>query len=196
MTAARPAATASRRPLDRAVAALPLVLAYLLLCCLYAWQATQRDSPTIFTDELELGQISRAIADTGEAARRGVPYGFQTLYSFLVAPAWWIDDTASAYEAAKFIGVLVMTATIFPAYALARTIVSKPWALGAAVASAAIPALAYAPVPRRGAARLPRRDHRAVADRAGAGAADGLDDRARGSRLPPARRSSGRSSRS
>ncbi len=145
MKAARPAATASRRPLDRAVAALPLVLAYLLLCCLYAWQATQRDSPTIFTDELELGQISRAIADTGEAARRGVPYGFQTLYSFLVAPAWWIDDTASAYEAAKFIGVLVMTATIFPAYALARTIVSKPWALGAAVASAAIPALAYAP---------------------------------------------------
>lgn len=145
MSPAAPPDTASRRPLDRALSALPLVLAYVLLCCLYAWQASRRDSPTIFTDELEFAQISRAIAETGESARRGTPYGFKTLYSFVVAPAWWIDDTASAYEAAKFIGVLVMTATIFPAYALARTIVSKPWALGAAVASAAIPALSYAP---------------------------------------------------
>ena len=145
MTSSAPAETAERRPLERALDALPLVLAYVLLCCLYAWQASRRDSPTIFTDELEFAQISRSIAETGEAARRGVPYGFQTLHSFLVAPAWWIDDTASAYEAAKFIGVLVMTATIFPAYALARTIVSKPWALGAAVAAAAIPALSYAP---------------------------------------------------
>jgi hypothetical protein len=136
---------ARRRSLDRALSALPLLLAYVLLCCLYAWQASRRDSPTIFTDELEFAQISRAIAETGESARRGAPYGFQTLYSFVVAPAWWIDDTASAYEAAKFIGVLVMTATIFPAFALARTIVSAPWALGAAVASAAIPALSYAP---------------------------------------------------
>ena len=145
VTSSAPAETAERRPLERALDALPLVLAYVLLCCLYAWQASRRDSPTIFTDELEFAQISRSIAETGEAARRGVPYGFQTLHSFLVAPAWWIDDTASAYEAAKFIGVLVMTATIFPAYALARTIVSKPWALGAAVAAAAIPALSYAP---------------------------------------------------
>ena len=145
MTASNPAETAPRRTLDRALEALPLVLAYVVLCCLYAWQAAQHDSPTIFTDELEFAQISRAIAETGEAARRGVPYGFQSLYTFVVAPAWWIDDTASAYEAAKLVGVLVMTATIFPAYALARTIVSKPWALGAAVASAAIPALSYAP---------------------------------------------------
>ena len=145
MTRSAPAEAASRRPLERALDALPLVLAYVLLCCLYAWQATHRDSPTIFTDELEFAQISRAIAETGESARRGAPYGVQTLYSYLVAPAWWIDDTASAYEAAKFIGVLVMTATIFPAYALARTIVTKPWALGAAVGSAAIPALSYAP---------------------------------------------------
>ncbi|MCP9485827.1 MAG: hypothetical protein MSC30_08185 [Gaiellaceae bacterium MAG52_C11] len=145
MTASTPADAAGRRPLDRALDALPLVLGYVLLCCLYGWQASRHDSPTIFTDELEFAQISRAIAETGEAARRGSPYDAQTLYSYLVAPAWWIDDTANAYEAAKFIGVLVMTATIFPAHALARTIVSKPWALGAAVAAAAIPALSYAP---------------------------------------------------
>ena len=140
-----PSQAADRRPLDRALAAAPLVLAYLLLCVLYAWQASQRSTPTIFNDELEFAQISRSIAETGQAARRGEAYGFQTLYAYLVAPAWWIDDTTSAYEVAKFIGVLVMTSTIFPAYALARTIVSKPWALGAAVAAAAVPALSYAP---------------------------------------------------
>lgn len=145
MSAPAPSRAAGGRRLDRALDALPLLLAYILLCCLYAWQASQRSTPTIFNDELEFAQISRSIAETGQAARRGEAYGFQTLYAYVVAPAWWIDDTASAYEVAKFIGVLVMTSTIFPAYALARTIVTKPWALGAAVAATAVPALSYAP---------------------------------------------------
>ena len=38
---------------------------------LYAWQASRHPVPTIFTDELELTQLSRAIAETGEPARRG-----------------------------------------------------------------------------------------------------------------------------
>ena len=58
---------------------LPLVGAYLLLATLYSWQAWRRETPTIFSDELELTQISRAIADTGEPGRRGEPYGFSSL---------------------------------------------------------------------------------------------------------------------
>ena len=50
---------------------LALVGAYLLLCCLFLWQAWRRETPTIFTDELELTQLSRSIAETGEPA---VPY--------------------------------------------------------------------------------------------------------------------------
>lgn len=137
--------TNARSLTDRALAVLPLALLYLLFCCLYAWQASGRLTPTIFSDELELAQISRSIAETGEAGRRGEPYGFQTIYSILLAPVWWIDDTESAYAAAKYVGVLVMTATIFPAYALARIVASKPWALFAAAASVAIPAMSYAP---------------------------------------------------
>lgn len=137
--------TARRPLLDRALAALPLALLYLAFCSLYVWQAAQRLTPTIFSDELELAQISRSIAETGAAARRGEPYGFQTVYSILLAPVWWIDDTESAYAAAKYVGVLVMTSALFPAYALARMLVSKPWALFAAAGSAAIPGLTYAP---------------------------------------------------
>ena len=50
----------------------------------------------------------------------------------MLAPVWWIDDVGQAYGAAKYLNVLVMTAAVFPAYGLARMVVSKPWALFAA----------------------------------------------------------------
>ena len=121
-----------------------LAVAYLCLAALYAWQAAKRVSPTIFSDEIEFTQISRGIAENGVPSRRGEPSGFGSLYTYLVAPAWWLDPE-SAWEAAKLIGVLVMTATIFPAYALARFVVSRPWALAAAIIAVAAPPLAYAP---------------------------------------------------
>ncbi len=121
-----------------------LAVAYLCLAALYAWQASKRVSPTIFSDEIEFTQISRGIAEHGVPSRRGEPSGFGSLYTYLVAPAWWLDPE-SAWEAAKLIGVLVMTATIFPAYGLARFVVSRPWALAAAIIAVAAPPLAYAP---------------------------------------------------
>ena len=114
------------------------------LASLFAWQASQRVSPSIFSDEIEFAQISRGIAETGRPSRLGEPSGFGSLYTYLVAPAWWLDPTA-AWEAAKLIGALVMTATLFPAYGLARFVVSRPWAIAAAVGSVAAPPLAYAP---------------------------------------------------
>ena len=121
-----------------------LGVAYLCLTALYAWQASQRVSPSIFSDEIEFTQISRGIAETGMPSRLGESSGFGSLYTYLVAPAWWLDPT-SAWEAAKLIGVLVMTAAIFPAYGLARFVVSRPWAVAAAVGAVAAPPLAYAP---------------------------------------------------
>jgi hypothetical protein len=116
------------------------------LAALYAWQAWHRDVPTIFTDELEMTQISRSIADTGLPGRRGDPYGFTTLVPWLTAPAWWISDTETAYATIKYLQALVMAATIFPAYLLARTVVSQRWALFAATATIVAPALSYAPI--------------------------------------------------
>ena len=82
-----PQGAAPRSRLDRLLALLPLAVIYLLAASLYAWQASQRMSPTIFSDEIDFTQISRSLAETGHAARRGEPYSFQTLYTFLVAPA-------------------------------------------------------------------------------------------------------------
>jgi hypothetical protein len=125
---------------------MPLVGAYLLLATLYAWQAWRRETPTIFSDELETTQISRAIAETGHAARRGEPYGFTSLVPWLTAPMWWLHPVATAYEAIKTVQAFVMAAAVFPAFLLARRVLSPGWAYFAAVATIAGPALSYAPI--------------------------------------------------
>jgi hypothetical protein len=132
--------------LERAYRAIPLLSVFFWLAVLYGWQAWRHETPWLWTDELELAQISRSITETGHAARRGDPYGFQTLYAFLIAPAWWLDGLAEAYSTIKYVGVLAMTAAAFPAYFLARTIVSSPAALFAAAGTVAIPSLAYSPM--------------------------------------------------
>ena len=131
---------------SRLQGALPLLILYFALAALYAWQASRRPVPTIFTDELELTQLSRSIAETGEAARRGEAYGIPTLVAYFLAPVWWLGTTSAAYATGKLLLVLAMTATIFPAYGLARLVVSRWYALAAAAGATAVPALAYSPI--------------------------------------------------
>lgn len=134
------------RWLDRLQAVIPLLSVYFGLAALYAWQASQHPVPTIFTDEIELAQLSRSIAETGEPARRGEPYGLATLAAYFLAPVWWLGSTTAAYTAAKLLLVLAMTATVFPAYALARLVVSPWYAVAAAGGATTVPALAYSPI--------------------------------------------------
>ncbi|MBA2462961.1 MAG: hypothetical protein H0V45_14555 [Actinobacteria bacterium] len=125
--------------------AWPLLTAYVGLVALYAWQAWERATPTLFSDEIEFTQVSRSIADTGRATIRGAEPPSVSLYEYLAAPAWWLDDVSSAYGAIKLLGVLLMTAAIYPAYALARLVVSRPYAVFAAVGAVVAPALSYSP---------------------------------------------------
>jgi hypothetical protein len=142
LASARPA-TAERTFVDRLLAAVPLLSVFLWLCIVYAVEAWAHATPWLFTDELELSQLSRAIAATGHAARRGDPHSFDTLWTYVLAPAWRIQDTATAYATVKYISVIVMMLTAFPAYALARQLVGRVAALFVATASCVIPALAY-----------------------------------------------------
>jgi hypothetical protein len=121
----------------------PLITIYAWLCLLYGWESWGERTPWNFTDEVERAQLSRAVAATGRAARRGAAASPESFYSYLIAPAWWIHDTGTSYGVIKAIGVAVMTASIFPAYGLARMLVSRRPALLAATAVAAIPALVY-----------------------------------------------------
>ena len=136
---AKPRATVS----DRVLAAIPLATIYVWLCVVYSVEAWKRVTPWLFTDELEFTQLSRSIAATGRAARRGEPHSFRSLYTVVTAPFWHINDVAAAYSAIKYFDVLVMASVLFPTYFLARLVVGRTPALFAAAGSAAIPALAY-----------------------------------------------------
>ena len=129
---------------DRLYRAIPLTTAFLWLCVLYGWETRGHVTPWLFTDELKFAQISRSIAETGHAAQRDHPSSFDTLYTYLIAPFWRVGDVGDGYAAIKYAGVVIMTSAIFPAYFLARMVVSRPWALFAAAAAVATPALAYA----------------------------------------------------
>ena len=94
--------------LARFLSAVPLLVVYFGLAALYAWQASRRPVPTIFTDELELTQLARSIAETGEPARRGEPYGLASLVAYALAPVWWrvrsqfSDEVDSEAERASY----------------------------------------------------------------------------------------------
>lgn len=129
--------------LDRLLAAYPLLLAYVLLLILYSWQTTKHSTPWLFTDELQWASQSRGVAQHGVEQLRGQGVPFDSLYAYLIAPAWWLHSASSGYAAAKYINAIVMTASLFPGYALARLFVSRVPALACGVATAAIPAVAY-----------------------------------------------------
>jgi hypothetical protein len=135
--------TAKRSAAGRIAAGYPLIVGYLVLLTLYAWQTTRHSTPWLFTDELQWAELSRGIAHTGHPELRLHPVPFQSLYPYFLAPSWWLGGTGPAYAAAKYLNAVAMTATIFPAYALARLFVTRWPAICCALAAAVIPELAY-----------------------------------------------------
>ena len=81
--ATAPTAPAERTFTDRLLAAVPLLSIFLWLCIVYAIEAWAHGTPWLFGDELELTQLSRSIADTGHAARRGEPHSFDSLWTYV-----------------------------------------------------------------------------------------------------------------
>jgi hypothetical protein len=146
---AAPARAAGSQPPARSLpgrlfAVLPAVGIAAAALTFYLVEAWTRKTPWVFTDELEWTQISRAIAETGHAARRSQPIFFKSLYAYVIAPCWWIHSTASAYAAVKYVNAIVMSLAAIPTYFLARMLVSKRSAAAVAVLSIAIPGMSYA----------------------------------------------------
>jgi hypothetical protein len=138
-------ADAGRRTfVDRLLAAIPLIVLAIAVLVFYAVEAWSRKTPWIFTDELEWTQLSRSIADTGHAARRGQPIYFKSLYAYVIAPFWWIHSVPAAYAAIKYANAVIMALTAVPAYLLARMLVSRRGAVVVALGSVAVPGMAYA----------------------------------------------------
>ena len=128
---------------QRLTGAIPVITVFVWFAFVYAWQAVLVETPWLFTDELELTQLARSIAEHGQPMRRDEQYWFAPLSAILASPAWLLDGARASYEAAKYVDVLVMTAAVFPAYGLARLIASPRASLFAAAGSVCIPAFMY-----------------------------------------------------
>src|SRR5262249_26459855 len=148
-TTAVPARAAGAQPPARSVpgklfAVLPAIGIAFAVLTFYFIEGWTRKTPWVFTDELEWSQISRAIATTGHAARRGQPIFFKSLYAYVIAPCWWIHSNAAAYTAVKYVNAIVMSLAAIPTYLLARMLVSQRAAVAVAVLAIAIPGMSYA----------------------------------------------------
>jgi Dolichyl-phosphate-mannose-protein mannosyltransferase len=135
--------TRSRTRTDRVLAAIPIAGLCLLVISFYLVEAWTRKTPWLFTDELEWSQLSRSIATTGHAARRGEPIFWKSIYSWLIAPFWWIHSTQAAYNGIKYFNAVVMSLAGIPTYFLARMVVTKRGAIVAALLTVSIPAMSY-----------------------------------------------------
>jgi hypothetical protein len=126
------------------LAAFPIVALALTILVFYLVEAWTRKTPWVFSDELEWTQISRSIASTGHAARRGQPLFFKSIYGYVIAPFWWIHSTSTAYAAIKYTNAIVMSLAAIPTYLLSRMLVTRRAALFVAAGAVAIPGMAYA----------------------------------------------------
>ena len=190
MSVASARAAAVPRPwVDRLLAAVPILSIYLWLCVLYGWEASGHVTIWLNSDELETAQLSRAVAETGETARRGVPYPSHALYPYVLAPVWWIQDVGQAYGVAKLLNVLLMTSVVFPDVRARAD--GRVEAVGAVRRGGRRrdPGALLLVDARRGAGRLPVGDAVRVPDREGVRATDPVVDRRRRARVARSLRS-------
>jgi hypothetical protein len=94
---------------ERLAVAYVLLLVYVLLLMLYAWQTTKHQSPWLFTDELEWAEESRGIAHHGVAQLRGQDVGFKTLFPYLLAP--YVRSELFVMKLTAAIALFVVVAT-------------------------------------------------------------------------------------
>jgi Dolichyl-phosphate-mannose-protein mannosyltransferase len=101
-------------------------------------------SPAVFTDELLHSKLAQSLAAGHGLLVRGEPFFFPSpLPALAQAPAWLAGGVPVSYELAKILNALVMSAAVFPAYWLARALVRPRYALLAATAAVASPAMVY-----------------------------------------------------
>lgn len=134
--------SAMRHPIALEVS---LVAALVLAAFLYHFlQGMGRPTPWIFPDELRYAEFSRAVAESGTPDVRGEWAIGGVLQSYLLAPAWLLDDTESAWAAVKAINAFLFSLAAVPVYLLARRLADVGMAVLVAASSVVVAAGLYA----------------------------------------------------
>lgn len=118
-------------------------------------QALARVAPWIFPDEVRYTEFARAVAENGVPTVEFETPIAGALQSYLLAPAWSIDDPGTAWAFAKLTTVVAFCLTAVPVYFLARRFVSAQLAVLTGAAAILIPAAFYASTMMQEAFALP-----------------------------------------
>ncbi|HKU58980.1 MAG TPA: glycosyltransferase family 39 protein [Gaiellaceae bacterium] len=138
--------TQSSTRLDRFLAAVPVLVAGLVLLTILLWEASAMKAPFIFGDELKWALLSRRIAHDSHVASLQSSASSLSPYALLIAPWWRLASTNTAYAGIRYADTIVMALTAVPTYLLARRLVSPRWAAVAALGTLCTSALFYAPL--------------------------------------------------
>jgi Dolichyl-phosphate-mannose-protein mannosyltransferase len=143
-SASPPRLTVVPRPrrLPGAKAALVAVYA---VAVLYHWLNSRGHvSPIVFGDEILYSKLAQSLVAGDGFAIRGEPVFFPAPLSILAqAPAWLFDSVPTAFAVIKTVNAMLMSAAVFPAYALARRFTRPSYALISAAAAVVGPPMLY-----------------------------------------------------
>jgi hypothetical protein len=123
-----------------------LVLGALVLgsTILRAWASRGVPTPWIAPDEMVYGLLGQGFYLHGHLAILGGPTPFYSLVAPLLAGIpLSFGDLTLGYSVLKVLQALVMSLAAVPVYLWGRTLMSKGWALVAALLTVSLPALAY-----------------------------------------------------
>jgi Dolichyl-phosphate-mannose-protein mannosyltransferase len=112
---------------------------------LYHWLNSRGHvTPTVFPDELLYSKLAQALAAGDGLTVRGEAVFFPSPLPVLAeVPAWLLGSGVTAFAALKALNAALMASAVFPAYALARRLVRPSFAIVAAAATVATPAMLY-----------------------------------------------------
>ena len=142
----QPEATLTSSTLAGVTSPLALVaVAAVLAAVVQVVIALDLPGPWIVPDELIYSELAKSLGSGALPAVRGeVTWGYGILYPLLIAPAWAVfDDPSRAYLAAKVVNSVLLGATAFPAYFLARKFVETRAAVAVAAFSVFVPSMLY-----------------------------------------------------
>jgi len=107
--------------------------------------ARELHGPFVFMDELGYQRMALSLARNGELALFGkVGLAYSPLYSVVLAPIYALSSTAAGADRwVQVVNALLMSLAVFPIYGIARFVLSRRLALGAAALCLAAPLMYY-----------------------------------------------------
>jgi hypothetical protein len=132
-------------PRARAWPLRAVLAAVFLGAALYHWLSSRGHvTPIVFPDELLYSKLAQSLAAGEGLTIRGETVFFPSpLPALAEVPAWLLGSGTAAFAALKALNAALMASAVFPAYALARRVVRPSFAVVAAAATVATPAMLY-----------------------------------------------------